>query len=773
MMNPMMMSHQQGYGPPLSPTPTAMIIKQANISPLPIRRQQPSPTPSRHSVLMHPPQMQHHPPAMASPVSSPMMPQRQSVALQPSLRNGIINAQRPPSVMSGQISAPTSPFAPHRMQPQRSQSPLARGPSLPLSPRSSMIMRSPPPSPRASMRVRSPTSSPHASMRGQSPPMACMSAHGQFAGRKTNGPPSPSLSPGHTSPPLSPQLNRRPSPSPSHRSLSPSGPRPAPQSPTLSRRSTRLLRDPTPMARPRMGGNVPLGTVRPSPMGLRGRPVPPPTQNVRPFRASSIRSNRSSVLTIDSSLHSSPLQSPHMVHRAPLGRRESGHFPPRPIARGRPLMAQHSMRRMPPPSPQLSLKHMPHPASPRLSPQLSHRSSPILPLQGVHPHAYVPEMQADPYMEPSFVAPSSPLVSAALENQAIRQASLSSPLHPQATPVTGMNEMANGYAESYPPSSPVLSAAIQNQTIRDASYVSSLQRPMSQYQQSMPPSSPVLSRALQNQVLRDASYVSPLQRPQSPYAPSVPSSPMLSGAMRHSQSLRGVASYQTPELHSPYGPTVITPYDYISEPGPAPLLHDALQNRSDLHSVSSLRSPMMQRHNPYAQPGPKLHHALQQNPNIRQASYQSPVQFRRSPYGPPPPSSPMLASALHNPQLMHASYRLPDGTLVSPYADSPSSPLLGHALQNQQIREASYTLPDGSVVRVSAKMNMSKSLQNQVNGFSLQYISFNTCCHTGSTFAPEANVPQPFQSSSEPGSADCFIYSSRWHNNRPKESSNS
>ncbi|KAM9857023.1 unconventional myosin-XV [Aulostomus maculatus] len=726
MTDPLMIPQQQGYGPPI-PTPTAMIIKQANMSPLPSRRLQPSPTPSRRSVIIPSHQMPHHPSAIASPVTSPMLPQRQILSPQPAMRNGFINAQRPPSVIS-RISHPSSPMvsphARHRMLPQRSHSVLARGPSPSISPRASVIRRSLPPSPRASMRHRSPPSSPNASMRRRSPQQSPTPTRSPFGGRKTPGPPSPALPSGHASPSFSPQLSRRPSPSPpqSHRSLSPTGHQPAPSSPTLSRRSTRLLRDPTPLARPRMGGNVPLGTVRPSPMGLRGRPVPPPTQNVRPFRASSIRSNRSSVLTVDSSLNSSPFQSPHMIHRAPLGRRESGRFPPRPVARGRPLMAQHSIRRMPP-SPQPSLKHIPHPASPRLSPRLSRQSSPFLPSRAAHapshaPQAYMSPTDADPYTEQEhhFVAPSSPIIDGALQNQAIRQASFSSPLGPQVSQVVGMGEMATEYAEPYSLSSPMLSSAMQNQAIRDASYVSPLQRQMSPFEEPVPPSSPLLSGALQNQAVREASYMSPLQRPQSPYAPSVPSSPILSGAMRHSQALRGVASYQTPQLRSPYGPTVITPYDYISEPGPAPLLYDALQNRSDLRNVSSLRSPIMQRHNPYTPTGPQLNYALQQNPNLRQATYQTPLQFRRSPYGPPPPSSPVLASAIHNPQLMQASYRLPDGTLVSPYAESRSSPLLGHALQNQQVRGASYTLPDGSVIRdprVPRSPNLSKALQNQ------------------------------------------------------------
>lgn len=690
----MMQQQQQGFGPVSVPTPTAMIIKQASMSPVPTRRMQPSPTPSRRSVIVRSPQIMRHPSAISSPVASPALPRRHSPSPQPSMRR---TPQRPPSVISRQISSPFPPVASHfphpRMQPQRSPS-LTRGTSPPHSPRASMIRRSPPNSPRASMRQRSPPSSPRASMRRQSPPPSVTSIRSPFGGRKTNVQSSSPHSPGHISPPPSPQLNRRqsPSPSPSHRSMSPTGAHPSLSSPTLSRRSTRLLREPTPLARPRMGGTIPLGTVRPSPMGLRGRPVPPPTQNVRPFRPSSIRSNRSSVLTVDS-LHSSPFHSPEVVRRTPLGRKESGRFPHRPVGRGRPLMAQQSLGRKSPTSPQLSLKHMSRPASPRFSPQLSLPPSPLLPPRVAHP----PVING-PYSEPlhqGFV-PSSPILSNALQNEAIRRASYTTGLSPEQV---GMNEMATEYGAPYT-SSPSISLAMQNQAIQDASYVESLPGPGSSHQQPMPSSYPMLSGALQNQAVRGASYASPLSRPQSPYAPSVPSSPLLSGAMSHGHALRGVSSFPTPQLHSPYGPTVVTPYDHISEPGPAPLLHDALHNRSSLHNVTALRSPLMQRHNPYAPSGPQVHSALQKNPNLRYASYQTPIQIRRSPYGPQPPSSPTLGRAMQNPQVMQASYRLPDGTLVSPYADSSTSPMLNRALQNQQIRGASYILPDGSVVRV-------------------------------------------------------------------------
>ncbi|MED6267232.1 hypothetical protein CHARACLAT_010067 [Characodon lateralis] len=854
--DPMMIPQPQGYNLPTIPTPTAMIIKQASMSPLPARRIQPSPTPSRRSVIMPSPQMQHHPSAMVSTAPTPMVAQRQIPSPQPSIRGGFINAQRPRSVLSRQISPPASPMVSpvlqRRVQSQRSPSPLARAPSPPHSPRASIIRRSPPPLERGPMRHRSPPSSPHVSMRMQGLQSLPTPSRSPFGGRKMQEPPP--LSPGLASPPLSPQLSRKPSPSPSHRSLSPAGPRPAPSSPTLSRRSTRLLRDPTPLARPRALGNVPLGTVRPSPMGLRGRPVPPPTQNVRPFRASSVRSNRSSVLTIDS-LHSSPFHSPLMVQRAPLARRESGRLPLRPIARGRPLRAQQSIRRMPPPSPQPSKKHMSRSPSPRLSPQLNRQS-------------YVSDPYADSYTEWSqqCVAPSSPRLSRSLQNQGIQPGAFSA-LRTEAAQIGGMGQMATEFVEPCDPAvqrpmstyeqpllppSQMLSGALQNQAVREASYIYPLQRPQSPHVQSLPsspllsgamrhsqairgvasyqtpqlqspygptvvmpydyisepgpapllqdalqnqtgfalrsntepsqfvvPSSPMLSHylqnqgirpdaisalgpeaaqmmgmgqmapelvephdhtlqrpmspyeqpllppsqmlsgALQNQAVREASYIYPLQRPQSPHVQSLPSSPLLSGAMRHSQAMRGMASYQTPQMQSPYGPSLGTPYDYISEPGPAPLLQDALQNKTGLHNVSNLKSPIMQRRNPYAPAGPQLHNALQQNPNLRQASFQTPVQLRQSSVVPQSPSSPMLGRALQNPQLMQASYRLPERTLISPYTDPRSSPLLGHALQNQQLRSASYIMPDGSVIRDPRLLqkpmspNLSGALQNQ------------------------------------------------------------
>ncbi|TDH15756.1 hypothetical protein EPR50_G00013070 [Perca flavescens] len=728
MADPMMMSQPQGYGPVI-PTPTAMIIKQANLSPLPGRRLQPSPTPSRRSVIMPSPPMRRHPSAMASPSPSSMLPQRFSPSPQPSMRSGFINSQRPPSVMSRQISPPSSPMASplarRRMQPQRSPSPLARGPPTPHSPHASMIRRSPPPSPRASMRRRSPLSSPRASMRRRSPPASPTPARSPFGGRTMHGPTSPR----HASPPHSPQLSRRPSPSPSpsRRSLSPAGPRPSQSSPTLSRRSTRLLRDPTPLARPRMRGNVPLGTVRPSPMGLRGRPVPPPTQNVRPFRPSSIQSNRSSVLTVDSSLLSSPFHSPHMVHRAPLGRRESGRFRPRPVARGRPI-AHQSIRRMPSSSPQPSLKHMSYPASPRFGRE---------PAQVVDMGEMVTEYEPYAPSSPMFSGamrnqdprisqkPMSPNLSRALQNQNVRTASyvlpdgtIIDPRQQQAISPNLAKALSNPAlrAASYSlpdgtividpkkPKSPNLTAALQNPYLKSASYTlpdgTIIIDPRK-------PASPNLSSALQNSALRDASFTLPkgVQDPNTPMSPNLAkalSNPALKGAAytlpdgtiivdpRKPKSPNLTAALQNPYLKGasytlPDGTIIIDPRKPIG-----PDLSKALRNEN-LRSAS-YRLPDGTLVLPGQKPTtPNLSAALRQNQALRSSALYN-LGENSVLSGAPRPTTPNLASALRNEELRGVSFRLPDGSVLTRQFHNPR---LSEAVQNQQLRYASYTVPTG------------------------------------------------------------------------------
>ncbi|XP_038551772.1 unconventional myosin-XV [Micropterus salmoides] len=95
------------------------------------------------------------------------------------------------------------------------------------------------------------------------------------------------------------------------------------------------------------------------------------------------------------------------------------------------------------------------------------------------------------------------------------------------------------------------------------------------------------------------------------------------------------------------------------------------------------------------------------NPSLRQATYRLPdgtLVTRTEPTPAPSPSSSMLSSALLNPNLRKATYRLPDGTLVTrnepaPEPVIPSSSMLSSALLNPNVRKASYRLPDGSILK--------------------------------------------------------------------------
>uniref|UniRef100_A0AAV2LKU1 Myosin motor domain-containing protein n=1 Tax=Knipowitschia caucasica TaxID=637954 RepID=A0AAV2LKU1_KNICA len=275
------------------------------------------------------------------------------------------------------------------------------------------------------------------------------------------------------------------------------------------------------------------------------------------------------------------------------------------------------------------------------------------------------------------MAPSSPMLSGALQNQALRDASYASPMSPYQQPMA--------------PSSPMLSGALQNQALMDASFVS----PMSPYQQPMAPSSPMLSGALQNQALRDASFVSPMSPYQQPMAPS---SPMLSGALQN-QALRD-ASFVSP----------MSPYQQPMAPS-SPMLSGALQNQALMNA--SFVSPMSPYQQPMAPSSPMLSGALQ-NQAIRGASFASPLQRPISPYA-SVPSSPMLSGAMRHGQALRgvSSYQI--SGMQSPYGPTPKSPNLSAALNNPYLRGASYTLPDGTIIidpRKPVSPNLSAALQN-------------------------------------------------------------
>ncbi|ROI62435.1 Unconventional myosin-XV [Anabarilius grahami] len=868
-------------------------VMQVRRSPVPIRR------PSPHAS----PQLSMHP---AGP-----LPMRRSLSPQPSVRgiggmgappsprlargvpSPISNVQHTPSPIGRKMNPPvspalsrrlppqapfregppTSPTVPRRLQPQaplresppasptvrRRLQPQASFREAPPSPqpmpgrmpsRAPSLYTSPPASPRASIRRRSPPQSPRASIRRPSPPSSPSQVHRPFVAKKFQASPSPLR---RMSPPSSPQMGmramasvqqrdlhrpqsplmpQRASPTPSRRSFTvePGSQQPAVQgrspSPTLSRRSTRLMKDSPPFGSPggRLRGrgrpNIPMGAVKPYPG--RGGHSGTPTQNVRPFR-SSIRSNRSNM---HQDFTASPQLSGHHIGR---GIREQSRFnppgtpnamrnPQRPIGRGRPLMARQSLRRAPgmmPPSPQLSQKHMP-PPSPQ--PSIRHLSRPAsphpsiihgspLPMRPSSPRALPTSvLSGPPVYDASFASPfpigaepipvefdqvrgipQSPMLSSALQNQRVHNATYTSqfqqPMSPYATEIINVPQVPGQ------PPSPVSSFAQQNPNLSHAAQFSQLQPVQSPYnpgmvaldQHTAEMASPLLSNALQNTQLREASYMSPLQRPGSPYSPEVaqfgeipeqpsfsspyvpqmeafeqvpgqPASPLLSSAIHnpqlHNASYR--SSLQMP--HSPYT-QVETGYDYIEEPGAAPLLSNALQN-SNVRNASYRTH--LRRRGSRVPPGysprgsPVLSTALQ-NQNIREASYRGPVQGMVSPYAPvpgfrqDPRKSPFLSDALHNPQLRGATYRLPDGTLVygNQGLNVNSSPVLVDAIGNPQLQNASYRLPAGSVIGMDPRQQQSYSpnLSNALQNRNIRNASYRL--PDGSIIYPDSHLQQP------------------------------
>ncbi|KAL7829701.1 hypothetical protein AOLI_G00305860 [Acnodon oligacanthus] len=98
-----------------------------------------------------------------------------------------------------------------------------------------------------------------------------------------------------------------------------------------------------------------------------------------------------------------------------------------------------------------------------------------------------------------------------------------------------------------------------------------------------------------------------------------------------------------------------------------------------------------------------------------------------------PPSNTWLTSsgnALQNPNLRKASYRLPDGTLLSQNQKTglSPSPVLSNALQNTSLRMASYRLPDGTLLTKSpeqeAEQNITSHLSSALQNANLRSASY-------------------------------------------------
>lgn len=696
-------------------------------------------------------------------------------------------------------SPPASPPPQRRGMSVRTQPSLARGRGRPGLRRASSTIRpqsplsSPLNSPRSSLRKRaSPPLSPRLSFRQNPPPDAVPLPSTRphlFKGRKQTSmmrhSPSPTLpSPQRRSPTL-PERSQSP-----RQSFRPTSPR-RPPSPSPSRITSRPFptRSSTRRMRGGAGGHnqVPMGAVKPSPgnpyLQRRSRHGPPITQHVAPFR-SSIHSGPSSPSGQIGSIAGTPMLT--RTGSRPTGLRESSRAGTpqrgfhRPVGRGQPLVrmprnqtslqSRQSFRAPPPGSPQPSLKQSgplsPQPSVRRLqsrtqspqpllhqSPLLSRSTSPMRPLS--HPPSPLPHRA----MSPQSVG--------AAHFQPSPYPNLSPGILPPSQSVTQYD-----YTMMDPGPSPMLTNALPNsQIIRppfppslhhssipysNSAYSSPLQRPASpqtqhdMYTPNLPqaaPLSPHLGRTLQNPYLQNISNTSPLQRSTSP----IPDGQMeistdvhmnqevnqhptlgLSNALMQNSRLRS-ASYSSPlQRNANLYTTVLSPTQAEGLPVPSAHPSQSVRGTSPLFSgglrtsqiqgsmfrlpSGTLKMPRGPGETPVTTDGggggigrPLMLSNALQNPSLRQATYRLPDGSLITRSEPVEPSlvpshlsSPMLSSALLNPSLRQATYRLPDGSLVTRTEPtpvlSPTSPMLSSALLNPNVRKATYRLPDGTLI---------------------------------------------------------------------------
>lgn len=336
----------------------------------------------------------------------------------------------------------------------------------------------------------------------------------------------------------------------------------------------------------------------------------------------------------------------------------------------------------------------------------------------------------------------SPMLSNALRNPYLHNSSFSSSLqrvassHPMLTQQVSLHTspgLANALQNSHQKCSPsLLSSALQNTDLRNASYMSPLQRnptPIPQVQGH----SFLLSSALKNPNLQGASFRLPngailsrnAENQKEDTAPSV-----LANALQN-PSLRK-ATYRLPD-------GTIKSRNEVEQPTLQPsLLTKALQNanvkKASYRIPESILTRGSDQETETKQFSPYLGNALQ-NPNLRKASYKLPggtilsldQKTEQS-------TSPLLSNALQNASLRTASYRLPDGTILNKSSGQDSkqnisshlssalqntnirnvrlpstsglfrnpnkkeqTSVLSSALQNQNLRKASYRLPDGTI----------------------------------------------------------------------------
>lgn len=602
-------------------------------------------------------------------------------------------------------------------------------------------------------------------------PQQTMRRTGSFRTTETERTPSPITfqrappSPTHQSnrAPVSPHLpaKQRPhSPSPSGRNLSDVQNVPTSKSATGIRGSRR--------------SKIPMGTVKPSTVYPYMQKMNAPIiQNVPPFRSLERSAISAGPGALDSPSTPGPIPRhgpyPGGIKVLPQGipiPLKSIHEHPLALSPQN-LSPRHSIRKsysegcnnQIPPSPQLPLKRK-GPPSPQ--PSVRHLSS-----RSSSPHPSLKHTTPLPARSPSPKRVSSPVLTNALQNPQLRNASYKSPF-------PGCNDVYSPVmtdfqqtTEQGPPT--LLKNALQNPHVRYASYVTPFQPGLS-YPPTVPfnqtRTSPLLSNALQNPHLHNANYRMPLWGNTSPYAPLVQEyvhqteqmpSPLLSSALQNNQFQNNSFRSSLQQNMCHYSPEM-TMYSQTQHYPPS-LLNNALQN-AHLRNVSyasvlqGFPSPYSTAGAPYSQPvedlsSPLLADALQ-NPQVRNASYKSPLM--RSQHGThmDQTASPLLSAALQNPHLHNVSYRLPDESVLSQHfqksRQQARSPLLASALQNPELREASYKLPERSILSRNLRKqyisspHLAEALQNP----HLRNVSYRL--PGGSVLSTKHKIPTPLLS---------------------------
>lgn len=650
-------------------------------SPLPLHQMTniPSPQLSLKPGLAMLPLQQHHPtyPLYLQPnihmsrSCSPQL-QRRGLAGQTSLAT-----HGPIYPVNGQRSQSPVPSRLHnrrgfsvRAQPSLSQRQggigIKRSPSTarPTSPPSSPIA-----SPQGSLRKKmSQPSSPGPSCRQHPPPDAVShpssSPHfsrGRNQASKSRQSPSPPPSSLRRQSPTLPESSQSPSQSycrsSQHRPPSPSPSRISGR-PLPTRSSTRRLRG---VGRGR--SHVPMGAVKPSPANPylqgHGRPGAPLTQHVAPFR---------------SSLHSGSVPAtgqPGPTTRVPVSARSGSHnfglmdskrigSPQegfhRPVGRGQPLVRM--------PRNQSSLHSWQSSRAPSQSSPLSSQAS--LKKKGPPlPQPSMRRMQSKP-PSPHPVHKLSPLPHRP-----------SSPMHHQQFQF-GQNPYNTSPAAFQATSSLPSGSPTQSQSFAQYDYRMVDPGPPPMLADAFP--SP-LSQLIPSPNVHKGSVPIPLQRIPS----NIPA-----------EMIQNV---------DPYAPLNSTSYS-------SPLQRNANLYTTVLSSPQPLAASVAS-----APPSPQLSSAMI-TPQLRNASYASPLQRQLSPVPsvpnvpPSPPSQQrnVLSGGLRTSHIQGLMYKLPDGTLTIPHGVSYnpvtvesggeriSPSVLSSALQNPVLRQATYRLPDGSLV---------------------------------------------------------------------------